>query len=108
VTIGATLVEVVPASDPASRTALVKAELPRLDGVRSGLFGRLRLPTGTRQAPVVPAAAIRQTGGLATVRVVRADGGGETRYVRTGAAVPDGRVEILSGLEPGERVALAP
>jgi hypothetical protein len=32
----------------------------------------------------------------------------ETRYVRTGAAVPDGRVEVLSGLEPGERVALAP
>ena len=47
--------EIVPAVDPSSRAFLVKASLPSTPLLRSGLFGRLRVPRGSHQAIVVPA-----------------------------------------------------
>lgn len=98
--------EIVPAADPASRTFLVKVDLPEIEGLRSGLFGRVRVISGKRRALVVPAAAVRRVGGLETVRVIGPRGEVRTRYVRTGRRVGGGRVEVLAGLEAGERVAV--
>jgi macrolide-specific efflux system membrane fusion protein len=54
----------------------------------------------------VPAAALRGTGQRHTVDVVSADGKHETRQVEVGVQ-GDQFVEITSGLEPGEQVALS-
>lgn len=69
-----------------------------------GSSASLALVQGTRHALFVPAAALFTQGDLTGVHVVT-QSGSELRWVRTRAAT-DGRVEILSGLRPGERVLL--
>jgi RND family efflux transporter MFP subunit len=105
-TVSAAISEVVPASDPASRTVLVKALLPAAEGIHTGQFARLEFATGGRMALVVPRSALRRVGGLDLVHVVDAEGFTTSRYVRPGAAAGEEAVEILSGLTAGERVAL--
>jgi RND family efflux transporter MFP subunit len=94
--------EIAPAADPQSRTFLVKAALPALPGLRPGTFGSLRTPCGAHVALLVPPAAVSRSGQLEAVRLV-VDGDIRTRNVRTGKTYGD-RVEVLSGLQEGQRV----
>jgi len=48
------VVQIVPAADPASRTFLVKIDLPTDTRLRSGLFGRAQFSRGERQALLIP------------------------------------------------------
>lgn len=100
-----TVAEVQPASDEATRTRLVKVELPITDGLRSGRFGRLMLAVGESWAISVPAAALVRHGQLEGVFVVDA-GLARLRLVRSGRE-RDGRLEIASGLSGDETVVLA-
>jgi RND family efflux transporter MFP subunit len=102
----ATVSEVVPSVDPASRTFIVKADVAGT-GLRTGLFGRLRFPTGTGTVLAVPQAAVAHLGGYDGVFLVTPDNVARLVIVRTGRRMDD-RVEILSGLEPGARIAVAP
>lgn len=97
--------EIIPAADPASRTVTVKLDLPVDPGLRSGLFGRARFPAGERQALLVPIAALVERGQLSAVYVVDDEGVAHLRLVTAGTRQAD-RVEILSGLEAGERVVV--
>ncbi len=97
----ATVEEIVPSADPLTRTFLVKAALPETPGLYPGMFGRLFIPLGTRKAVVVPQNAVRRVGQLEMVTVK--DGDTSRSYaVKTGQALEDGHVEILSGLAGGE------
>lgn len=98
--------EVEPAADSSSRTVLVKLDLPGDLQLTSGAFGRALLVTGSRRGIVAPSSAIRRIGGLTTLRVVVGDRL-VTRHVRLGAPQGEGSVEILSGLQAGDRVALS-
>ncbi len=102
--ISGTVDEIVPSADPISRTFSVKVGIPAAEGLYPGMFGRLLVPLGEREAIVVPDEAIARVGQLETV-LVDVDGRWVRRYVRTGGAV-DGRIEILSGLSGGERVGI--
>ncbi len=94
--------EIVPAIDAASRSFIVKIDLPAIAQLRSGLFGRARFAFGSRQVLAVPVAAVTERGQLASVFV--ADGGrARSRFVTLGQHAQDS-VEILSGLNPGEQV----
>jgi HlyD family secretion protein len=104
-TVSGTVAEVLPAADPRSRTFEVRVNLDRVAGVYPGMFGRLRLPTGEREIVRVPAAAVERIGQLETV-LVQQDGGWSRRLITTGAALPDGTVEVLSGLDGGEIIGL--
>jgi RND family efflux transporter MFP subunit len=96
------LAEVQPASDEATRTRLVKIDLPKMPGLRSGRFGRLLLPTSTSVVVSVPAGAIVRHGQLESVFVV--DGGiARLRLVRSGRE-RDGRLEIAAGLSGDEQI----
>jgi multidrug resistance efflux pump len=97
--------EIIPAADPASRTVTVKLDLPADPGLRSGLFGRARFPAGERQALLVPASALVERGQLTAAYVVDGHGIARLRLVTAGARYAD-RVEILSGLEAGERLVV--
>ncbi|TYT74518.1 efflux RND transporter periplasmic adaptor subunit [Desulfobotulus mexicanus] len=97
--------ELVPYADPETRTFLVKASLPEKEGLYPGMFGTLRIPLGSRPAVWLPSSAIRRVGQLDQVKVAVEDRW-EKRYVTTGERMDDGMVEILSGLDGGERVAL--
>jgi multidrug efflux system membrane fusion protein len=99
--------EVVPTVDPASRTFTVKVDLPRGAEMRTGMFGRVLIPVGEDTVLVVPQRAISRVGGYDTLYTVTADNVARLVMVTTGKAFGDG-VEILSGVEPGARVAISP
>lgn len=91
-----------PAADPMSHTYAVKLDVAP-GGLQSGAFARVLFPTGSKLVLAVPKDAVLERAGITGVFVVGADGLAQYRMVRTGAE-SDGRVEILSGLNPGERV----
>jgi len=97
--------EVIPAVDSATRTFLIKIAVTN-KGLRSGLFARVRLPRGEREALVVPKWAIIEKGQLTGLYTVDAQGIVTYRLVRTGKVYEEG-VEILSGLDAGELILTA-
>lgn len=102
-TIAGKVVQIVPAADPASRTFTVKIDLPANPQMRSGLFGRARFPRGERESILIPQTALLHRGQLDAVYVVGKDEIASLRYVTLGK--PSGSdIEVLSGLENGERV----
>jgi RND family efflux transporter MFP subunit len=104
--IDATVDEIVPQADAPSRSFLVKVSVPLSENLYEGMFGRLRIPAGTRRRLCVPARAVGRLGQLEFVDVAGADDAVERRFVKTGKAVGEGCVEVLSGLEAAERVVL--
>jgi RND family efflux transporter MFP subunit len=97
--------EIVPTVDPESRTFLVKADIAGA-GLRTGMYGRLRFPAGKGTVLAVPRNAISRAGGYDGVFVVSPDNVARLTMVKTGGGIGD-RVEILSGIEPGSRVAVS-
>ncbi len=98
--------EILPAADSASRTFTVKIDLPKTNGLRSGLYGLARFPVAHREALTVPETAIVRRGQLAGLYVVSPEGTAVFRIVTTGETA-DGQVEILSGLAEGEEIVSA-
>jgi RND family efflux transporter MFP subunit len=96
--------EIVPSVDSASRTYLVKLDLPAAPQLRTGMFARAIFPLGVQKVVAVPLAAMAERGQLQSVFVVE-DGVAHTRLVTTGRRT-SGAVEILSGLNAGEKVVL--
>ena len=94
--------EITPVADPASRTFLVKFDLPALEGLRVGQFGRVLVPVGEGAALRVPGSAVVQRGQMELVFVV-AGGQAQLRLVRTGKRV-ENEVEVVSGLNANEQV----
>ncbi|MEZ4416505.1 MAG: efflux RND transporter periplasmic adaptor subunit [Gemmatimonadota bacterium] len=88
-------------ADPMTRTVEIKAQLPA--DWATGLALTAWLPTGQHEGIAVPEAAIVRRGQLTGVEVVE-EGRVVTRWIRLGRELPDGRVEVLSGLEAGERI----
>lgn len=103
--------EILPAADPRSRTFTVRVVLDNADGaLRSGMFARLRLPGEVGSAGVivsVPDRAVVRRGPLTGVFTVDDGGVARLRWVTLGTA-RDGSVEVLTGLEAGERIVTAP
>jgi len=98
--------EVVPAADVASHTFLVKIDLPSGCHCRSGEYGQASFPIGEAEGLAVPGSAVVDHGELQGVFVVGADGNVEYRLVKTGKTFGN-RVEILSGLAAGEKIAIS-
>ncbi len=98
--------EIVPAVDPAARANTVKIDLPALGGIRSGMFGRASFELGSRSMLTVPAAAVVERGQLRSVTIAE-NGIARARLITTGQRDGD-RIEVLSGLHPGESVVISP
>ena len=98
--------EVVPAADVTSHTFLVKIDLPHDCNCRSGEYGQASFPIGEAKRLAVPSSAVLDHGELQGIFVVGADGNVEYRLVKTGKTFGN-RVEILSGLAAGEKVAIS-
>jgi len=97
--------EIVPFAEPGARTLLVKVRLPDTGRrVLAGMFARVAVPAGPAERLLVPGAAVRHVGQLELVRVVGGEGFVERRYVTTAPVEEEGVLEVLSGLEEGERV----
>jgi len=94
--------EIVPAVDAASRSYIVKIDLPAMPDLRSGMFARAWFSAGTRKVVAVPPAALLERGQLQSV-FVEEGGFARMRLVTAGARTETG-VEVLSGLSAGEKV----
>jgi len=102
----ARIAEVVPTTDPGSRTFIAKIPLNR-PGIRSGLFGRGTVALETRATSMLlPRKALVEHGGLTSVWVVLQDNRIRMRLVKVGR-ITDDKAEILSGVQHGERVVVS-
>lgn len=96
--------EIVPEAESASRTFSVKVTGPCPPGIYTGMFGRLLIPLDDEEVIVVPRSVVRRIGQLTIVDV--ADGEVlRRRAVQLGRTFEE-KVEVLSGLRVGERVAI--
>lgn len=108
VTLRAKSVTVLPAADARLLSTQVRAELPGglPAGVVPGTAAKVRLPAGTAKRLVVPEAAVLRRGELTAAHVIGADGRLRLRQIRVGEPAGHGLVEVLAGLDAGERVEL--
>ena len=101
------VVQIVPVADAASRTFLVKIELPTDSRLHSGLFGRAQFSRGERQALLIPRSAVVERGQLQGIYVLDQNKVASLRYVTLGRASGT-EVEVLAGVQDGERVVAKP
>jgi len=97
--------DIVPAANPAARNVLVKMRINQQPDLLPGMFARIRIPQGERQELAVPQNYVHQVGQLDLVWVLQ-NGQRVRRFVRLGGKLPDGRVNIVAGLTPGEQLLL--
>jgi hypothetical protein len=100
-----TVIEIAPSTDQASRTFLVKLDLPATPGLRAGSFARVAVPTGEISGLSVPADAVIQRGQLEYI-FVEAEGKAQLRLVKTGKHHGK-EVELLAGAAAGDRVVIS-
>ncbi|MEO5331561.1 MAG: efflux RND transporter periplasmic adaptor subunit [Magnetococcus sp. YQC-5] len=99
---------VVDALEPESGTALVRVRLPGSVAGVVGTFGRLQCVIGEENGVVVPENTLVQRAGIEGVFLLNQDGVIHFRSVRTGRKLPEGRREILAGLDGGEQIIVKP
>jgi RND family efflux transporter MFP subunit len=96
------IADIVPSIDPMSRTFLVKISLRDKD-LQNGSYARVSIPVGKKETLLVPKKAVIERGQLSGVYTVGRNSVITYRLVRGGKSYGD-RVEILSGLNPGDTV----
>ena len=106
-TFPARVAAVPPLFDPASRTLKVRLEIDNPGYVlRPDMFVDVELPVQMPAMLSVPQEALLDSGLKKTVFVEKSVGVFEPREVSSGRSFGS-RVEILSGLKPGERIAIS-
>lgn len=100
---------VVPSADPRTHTTRIRLELPAdVRGVYPGVYARAHFVVGRALKLLVPRDAIVRRSEVTAVYVIDGDGNPRLRQVRLGEAADENFVEVLAGLQSGERVALEP
>jgi membrane fusion protein (multidrug efflux system) len=94
-----------PQVDSNTRTLLMKARIPNPEHqLKPGMFANLDLTLTLRdKATVIPESALLSQGNRTSVFVIDSNSHAQMRPVKVGLRIPN-QIEILSGLEPGERV----
>ncbi len=94
---------------PTTRTTRVRAELENPDGkIRANQFGKARLRVGeVHRAAVVPSGAVQRWDQVEYVFLPRPGLAFEPRRVSTRPIEGGDRVEIVEGLQPGDRIVVA-
>ncbi|MGZ8447559.1 MAG: efflux RND transporter periplasmic adaptor subunit [Candidatus Deferrimicrobiaceae bacterium] len=106
-TLQARVTEILPQFDPQTRTMKVRLEADNPGySLRPDMFVDLEIPVRMPSAVAVPAEAVIDAGTRKTVFVDRGEGRFEPRLVETGWQT-GGRVEIVRGLTPGERIVVS-
>jgi membrane fusion protein, copper/silver efflux system len=103
----ATISQVLPQYDSASRALKVRLEVENSDfTLKPELLVDVEFPVRLSSTVVIPAESVLDSGAKQTVYVATSDGSFEPREVITGRRLGD-RIEIAAGLEPGEQVVTA-
>lgn len=97
----------VASADLLTRNFVIKMTLPEHVGLLSGMFGRSYFHIKTEQATVIPVSALIERGGLQGVFVLDELDHAYFRWLRIGKT-SNKQLEILSGLNGGERIIINP
>jgi len=101
--------EILPTVDARSHTATARLYLPEnIDGVVPGMYARAHFTIGRAQKLTVPPATVLRRGEVTAVYVLDDKGAARLRQVRLGEPVSGGELEVLAGINSGERVSLVP
>lgn len=96
-------------ADPVSHSFAVQVYLPKGEyGVYPGMYAKVVFVLGEDQALKIPYASAVHRSEVTAVYVVDAKQQISFRQVRLGKRSADGLVEVLAGLQVGERVAIDP
>ncbi len=97
---------VSPTLDPTTRQGRVRIEVANDDGrIKPGMFAQVMLThNNDRPVTLVPREAVIDTGRRKLVMVSLGEGRFDPRDVETGRDDAGGLVEILDGVEPGEKI----
>jgi RND family efflux transporter MFP subunit len=105
----ATSVTVLPTADAATHVSPVRVGLPAgISDIVPGMHARVHFVIGRASKMTVPQAAVVRRGEMAAVYVQNEQGVLALRQLRLGEALAAGEVEVLAGLQAGERVVLDP
>lgn len=105
----ASSVEVLPAADMRTHSTQVRVYLPPYEaGVYPGMYVRVHFTVGKTNKLLIPASAVVRRSEVVAVYVVDDKGQASLRQVRVGEPVGQDEIEVLAGLNPGEKVALEP
>lgn len=108
--IEATDLTIYPEAAAGSATFRARLDLPEnASDLYPGMFVKVGLVTGEAERLIIPASAVVERSEVTGVYVFDPSNGGRTNFRQLRIARHDGdRVEVLAGLEAGERVALEP
>jgi RND family efflux transporter MFP subunit len=102
-------IEILPTVDARSHTAIARLYLAEnVEGVVPGTYARAHFTVGQAKKLTVPPAAVLRRGEVTAVYVLDDKGAAKLRQVRLGEAVAGGELEVLAGINSGERVSLTP
>lgn len=97
-----------PYADPATHSFRLRMELTEPDGTLfPGMLVRVGIPVSERQVLLIPESALLRRGELRAVYVLDEQDRPRLRQIRIGARA-DGKLEVLAGLDEGERIAADP
>lgn len=106
--IDATGITVLPSADASTHTVKVRINLPtNLEGVIPGMFARAHFSVGSARKLTIPSSAVVRRSEITAVYVVNKDKV-SLRQIRLGTPNGRGQVEVLTGLNPGDVIALDP
>src|SRR5262245_35059962 len=94
---------VSPTISASDRTAIVYVDLPADERLRPGMYAHGDIAIGTGPAYMVPLESVVSADGYSYVFVLSEDNIVARRRIETGA-VHEGSIEVVSGLESGERI----
>ena len=105
--INARVAQISPIADAKQHTVTVKFDLPEGVPGGPGMYAEVMIPdvsSPTQALPVIPKSAINKRGSLPSVKVLDENNVPKMRLIRTGKAIDDNTIIVLSGLKPGERI----
>lgn len=108
-TINASGLTVFPFADPKSNTVTVRIALP--DGTKAvfpGMLVKTAFSVGERTVLSIPQSAVVRRGEVVGAYVMDGDGVLHLQQIRTGRVLGDDTIEILSGLQHNDKVAIDP
>jgi RND family efflux transporter MFP subunit len=105
-TVSVTVAEMVSASEPGSRSFLIKSRIEYDARLLPGMFVRLRIPLGNEPQILIPGHYVKRVGQLDVVWVVK-EGHIERRFVRTDDTLGQNNlIRIITGLQEGEQLVV--
>ncbi len=101
-------INILPSADPRTHSSEVRLLLPNNTALVPNQLARAHFVTGMDRRLVVPASSVLHRSELKAVYVISKSNKAQLRQIRLGKNLANGWIEVLSGVDVGEKIALEP